>query len=170
MIFNCHRSKHHHGGLNRTRQADSPVISEYTNWKKFLVLGREKRSILQDSIKCVLHVRCKVKLDTFVNSALFHFTTGLVLRNTIQWWTTRLSTCSFCSLGLRSIIYSVKPWVRLCYGVEHSKRLKRPVTGEYLIKRPARRQGVKKRNFCFELRISIKITYIVMSKAKFAIS
>ena len=28
--------------------------------------------------------QCKVKLDTFVNSALFRFTKGLVLRNTIQ--------------------------------------------------------------------------------------
>jgi hypothetical protein len=43
-----------------------------------------------------------VKLDTFVNSALFFFTKGLVLRNTIQWQTTRLSTGSFCSLELRS--------------------------------------------------------------------
>jgi hypothetical protein len=49
-----------------------------------------------------------VKPDTFVNTVLFRFTKGLVLRNTIQLWTTRLPTCSFCSLGLRSIIYSVK--------------------------------------------------------------
>jgi len=55
-----------------------------TNWKKFLVVGREKRSILQDIVKCVLHIRSEVKLDTFVNSALFCFTKGLVLRNTIQ--------------------------------------------------------------------------------------
>jgi len=41
--------------------------------------------------------------DTFVNSALFCFTKGLILRRTIRWRTTRLSTCSFCSLGLRSI-------------------------------------------------------------------
>jgi len=44
-----------------------------------------------------------VKLDTFVNVALFRFTKGLVLRNTIQWRATKLSTCSFCSLGLRSV-------------------------------------------------------------------
>jgi len=105
----CQRSKQHQGGLNRTRQVDSPVISEYTDLKKLLVVGREKGSILQDSVKCVLYIRSEVKLDTFVNSALFHFTKGLVLRNTIQWRTTRLSACSFCSLGLRSIIYSVKP-------------------------------------------------------------
>ena len=52
--------------------------------KKILVVGREKRSILQDSVNCVLHIRSEVKLDTFVNSGLFRFTKGLVLRNTIQ--------------------------------------------------------------------------------------
>jgi len=83
MTFNCQRSKHQRG-LNRTCQADSVVISEYINWKKFLVLGREKRSILQDSVKCVLHIRSEVKLETLVNSALFRFTKSLVLRNTIQ--------------------------------------------------------------------------------------
>jgi len=71
-------------GLNRTHQADSPVISEYTNLKKLLVVMRKKGSILQDSVKCVLHIRSEVKLNTFVNSELFHFTEGLVLRNTIQ--------------------------------------------------------------------------------------
>jgi len=74
------------GGLNRTRQADSLVISEYTNLKKkLLVVGREKGSIPQDCVKCVLlHIRSEVKLDTFVNFALFRFTKGLLLRNTIQ--------------------------------------------------------------------------------------
>jgi hypothetical protein len=52
--------------------------------KKLLVVGREKENILQDSVKCVLHIRSEVKLDTLVNSALFHFTKGLVLRNTTQ--------------------------------------------------------------------------------------
>jgi len=61
MIFNCQRSKQHQGGLNRTRQADCPVISEYTNLKKLLVVGREKGSILQDSVKFVLHIRSEVK-------------------------------------------------------------------------------------------------------------
>jgi hypothetical protein len=51
--------------------------------KKMLMVGREKGSILQDSVKCVLHIRSEVKLDTFLNSA-FVFTKGLVLRNTIQ--------------------------------------------------------------------------------------
>jgi hypothetical protein len=60
------------------------VISEYTNLKKLLVVGREKRSILQDSVKCVLHIRNEVKLEKFVNSALFRFAKGLVLKNTIQ--------------------------------------------------------------------------------------
>jgi len=49
-----------------------------------LVVGREKRNILQDSVKCVLHKRREVTLDTFVNSALFRFTKGLVLRNAIR--------------------------------------------------------------------------------------
>jgi hypothetical protein len=57
---------------------------KYRNWKKLLVVGREKRSILQDSVKCVLHIRSEVKLETFVNSVLFRFTMGLVLGNTIQ--------------------------------------------------------------------------------------
>jgi len=84
ISFNCQRSKQHQGGLNRTCQADSLVISEYTNLKKMFVVGREERSILQDSVKCGLHIRSEMKLDTFVNSALFCFTKGLVLKNTIQ--------------------------------------------------------------------------------------
>jgi len=84
MNFNCQRSKQHQGALNRTRQANSLVISEYINLKKLLVVGREKGSILQDHVKCVLHIRSEVKLDTFVNSVLFRFTKGLVLRNIIQ--------------------------------------------------------------------------------------
>jgi len=52
--------------------------------EKIFVVGRKKRSILQDSVKCVLHIRSEVKLDTFVNSALFCFTQGLVSRNTFQ--------------------------------------------------------------------------------------
>jgi hypothetical protein len=55
-----------------------------TGKKKKLVVGREKRSILQDSVKCVLHIRSKVKLDAFLNSALFYPTMSLVLRNTIH--------------------------------------------------------------------------------------
>jgi len=84
MTFNCQGSKQLQGGLSRTRQADSPVISEYPNLKKLLVVGTEKGSILQDRVKCVLHIRSEVKLGTFANSALFRFTKGLVLRNTIQ--------------------------------------------------------------------------------------
>jgi len=84
MTFNCQRSKQLQGCLNRTCLADCPVISEYTNWRKFLVVGREKGSTQQDSVKGVLHIESEVKLDTFVNSALFCFKKGLVLRNTIQ--------------------------------------------------------------------------------------
>jgi len=65
MTFNCQRRKQHHAGLNTIGQADSPVTSEYTNLKKLLVVGKEKGSILQDRVKCVLHIRSKVKLDTF---------------------------------------------------------------------------------------------------------
>ena len=89
MTFSRQRSKQHQGGVNRTCQADSLVISENTNLKKLLVVGREKGSILQDSVKCVLHIRSEVRLDTFVNSALFRITKGLVLRSTIQWRTTK---------------------------------------------------------------------------------
>ena len=83
MTFNCQRHKQHQGDLNRTRQADSPVISEYTDLKKLLVVSREKGSILQDCLKCVLHIRSEVKLDTFVNS-VFRFTKGRVLSNTFN--------------------------------------------------------------------------------------
>jgi hypothetical protein len=52
--------------------------------EKLLVVGREKGSILQDSAKCVLRITNVVKTDTFVNTVLFRFTKGLVLRNTVQ--------------------------------------------------------------------------------------
>jgi hypothetical protein len=84
MTFKCQRSKQHQGGLNRIRQADSPVISEYKNWTKLLLVGREKGLILQERANYVLHIRSEVIPDTFVNSALFRFTEGLVLRNPIQ--------------------------------------------------------------------------------------
>jgi hypothetical protein len=70
-------------GSKKDHQVDSPGISGYTTLKKYLLVGRETGSILQDSEKCVLHVS-KVNLETFVNSALFRFLKGLVLRNTIQ--------------------------------------------------------------------------------------
>jgi hypothetical protein len=41
------------------------------------------------TVKCVLHIRREVKLDTFVNS-VFHFTKGLVSRNATQLGTARL--------------------------------------------------------------------------------
>jgi len=40
MTFNCQRR-----GLNRTRQAYSLVISEYTDLKKWLMEGREKKEV-----------------------------------------------------------------------------------------------------------------------------
>jgi len=36
-----------------------------------LVVGRGKRSILQDGVLCLLNIRSKMKLDAFVNSASF---------------------------------------------------------------------------------------------------
>ena len=57
--LHCQRSKQHQGGLNRTRQADSPGISEYTNLKKSLLLGREKKTYSARHCKvCAAH--CKV--------------------------------------------------------------------------------------------------------------
>jgi hypothetical protein len=47
-----------------------------------LLVERENRSVLQDSVNCVLHI--KVKPDTFVNYVVFCFTNGPVLRNTFQ--------------------------------------------------------------------------------------
>ena len=79
MTFNCQRGKQLQGGPTRTRQADSPVISEYTNLKRLLVVWREKGSTQHDGVKYVLHIRSEVKLETSVNSALFRFTKGLVL-------------------------------------------------------------------------------------------
>ena len=82
MTFNCQTSKKHQGGLERISHAHFPGISEYTNWKAVLLVGREKRSILQDTVKYVLHIR--VKLDTLVNSVLVRFPKGPCLRSTIQ--------------------------------------------------------------------------------------
>jgi hypothetical protein len=72
-----------------------------------LLVG-EAWSILQDSVKCLLHVRSEVKLDTCVNSALFHFTKGLVLTDITQFRTIRFSTCGFISTGVRSVMCTVK--------------------------------------------------------------
>jgi hypothetical protein len=78
MTFNCHRKK---------PKQDPPgrLSSDFRihKFKKLLVVGREERSTLPDSVRCVLHIS-EVKLETFVNSALFCFTQGLVLRNTIH--------------------------------------------------------------------------------------
>jgi hypothetical protein len=49
-------------------------ISGYTNMKKYLLVGKGKRSILQESVKCMSHIRSEVKPHTFVNSTLFPFT------------------------------------------------------------------------------------------------
>jgi hypothetical protein len=85
VLMNCsgHRRNQHHGGLNRTSQTDSPGISVNTEGTELLLVAKA-RNILQDRENFVLHIRSKVKVGTFVNSALLLFTIGLVLRNTIQ--------------------------------------------------------------------------------------
>jgi hypothetical protein len=60
--------------------ADCSGISANTNWTKLLLVGRARR-ILQDSVKNVRNIS-QVKLHTFVKSALFRFTKGLVWRDT----------------------------------------------------------------------------------------
>ena len=79
MIFNCRRR-----GPKQDPPGKLPGYFRIHKLEKILVVGREKGSILQDSVKCVLHIRSEVRLETFVNSALFCFTKGLVLRNTIE--------------------------------------------------------------------------------------
>jgi hypothetical protein len=51
MTFNCQRR-----GLNRTRQADSPVISEYTNLEKMAGGGEGKKKYPARQCKlCAAH-------------------------------------------------------------------------------------------------------------------
>jgi hypothetical protein len=110
---NCQTIKQHKGGLNSTRQRYCPGISEYMNWKKLLVVGREKGSILQESVKCVLYIGSEVRLDTGVNWALFRFTKGLVLRNTIRRRTVQSQAQE----------HNLECQIVICYGDEHSKRI-----------------------------------------------
>jgi hypothetical protein len=78
MTFNCQNWESKQGPPSRL-SGDFRIHK----LKKIVDGGEGKRSILQDSVKCVLDIT-KVKLETFVNSALFHFAKGIVLRNTIQ--------------------------------------------------------------------------------------
>jgi hypothetical protein len=109
MNCNGQRTNQHQGDLNRTppnTNADSPGISANTNWTKLLLVGTARIVILQDSVKCVQHIRSEVKLDTLVNSALFCFTKSLVLRNTTNWGTTRLYM-QFCQYQVQEFhLYS----------------------------------------------------------------
>jgi hypothetical protein len=54
-----------------------------------------KKEVSCSTVEMMLHIRSEVKLDTLESSVIFRFTNGLVLKNTIQWQTTRLSTWSF---------------------------------------------------------------------------
>jgi hypothetical protein len=76
VLMNCNGQggNQYQGGLNRTPHADCSGISTHTNWTKLLLVGRARRSILQDSVKDVRNIRSEVKLRAFVNSALFRFT------------------------------------------------------------------------------------------------
>ena len=49
----------------------------------------KKKYLARQCNKCKLCVRSEVQQGTFVNSALFHFTNGLILRNTSQLQTTK---------------------------------------------------------------------------------
>jgi hypothetical protein len=83
VLMNCndHRGTQCQGGLNRTPNAHCSGISSNTNGTKLLLVGRTRQSILHDSVKDVWNIKSKVKLRKFVNSALFCFTNGLVLRD-----------------------------------------------------------------------------------------
>jgi hypothetical protein len=63
-------------GPKQDHQADFPVISEYKNLKKCLVVGR-KTEVSCKTVERVLHIRSEVKINTFVNSVLFRFTKDL---------------------------------------------------------------------------------------------
>jgi len=106
--MNCNgpRSNRHQGGLNIAPPGKLCKDFSKHKWDK-IVVGEEgkKNYPIRD---CKVRVQSKVKLDTFVNSALFCFTKGLVLRNTTQLGTTRLPVCSVFSTGFRSNIYTVK--------------------------------------------------------------
>jgi biotin synthase-like enzyme len=69
-------------GPKQDPSAHCSGISANTNWTKLLLVGRARRSTLQDIVKEVRNIRSEVKLRTFVISALFHFTKGLFLRDT----------------------------------------------------------------------------------------
>jgi len=70
-------------GPKQDHQADFPLISEYKNLKKYLVVGRENRSILQDSGKGA--ARKKRSENRYIcKFRVVPFHKGLVLRHTIQ--------------------------------------------------------------------------------------
>jgi hypothetical protein len=57
-------------GPNRTPQADHPVTPVHINWRKLLLLGWERSSILQDSVKFVMHTKSAMKQNLLVNSVI----------------------------------------------------------------------------------------------------
>jgi hypothetical protein len=69
-----------------------------------MLVGWAKSSFLQDSIKRAASRKKERKKERKkkVNTALFCFMKGFVLRNSIQLGTTRPTICNFFSTGLRS--------------------------------------------------------------------
>ena len=80
MTFNCHRKE--------PKQDPTGRLSDDFRMHKLEKIvggGEGKKEVSWKTVlKCVLHIRSEVKLETFVNSALFCFTKGFVLRNTFQ--------------------------------------------------------------------------------------
>lgn len=68
MNFNTREVNNTTGGLNRTSQAESSVISEYTNWKKYLGVEREKKYPTRQFKVCAAHKE-RSELDIYVNCA-----------------------------------------------------------------------------------------------------
>jgi hypothetical protein len=84
MTFKCQKSKQHQGDQNRIHQADSGDFRTH-KLEKIGAGAKWKKSTQLDSEKCMLHIRREVQQDTFVNSALFRFTKGPVLKNITLW-------------------------------------------------------------------------------------
>jgi len=73
--MNCsgQRSNQFQGDLNRTPSPQADHLRTYANtkWTELLLVEMARRSISQERMKCLLHIRSEVKLYTFVNSELF---------------------------------------------------------------------------------------------------
>jgi len=106
VLINCNGQRNNQNQGGPTQETPGTVLGDSgRNWTKFLLVGRA-RNIQQDIMKSALHTRSEVKLDTFISFALSCITKGLVLRNTAQTGTARLSTHTVLSVmaaGVSSI-------------------------------------------------------------------